>query len=645
MILVGTFSTIGGFFMERTPLTHRPLARLTRAFTEGRATRRQFVEGASALGLGIGTALALANTIEARGATPTASPVATPAASPAASGMSRPAVGTEGQTRGSGGDVRILLWQAATHLSPHTSTGVKDSLSGTIVLEPLMHYLPDTTLYPNLVTQVPSFENGLLAEDLTSVTYTLLPGVTWSDGTPFTAKDVVFTWEWIVNPDNAATSIGNYNAIASAEALDDLTVKLSFDRPNPFWSLPFVGSTGGHVYPEHVLGSGGVSIADFQLKPIGTGPFIVEEFRPNDGGTFVVNENYREPSKPYFSRVILTGGGDPASAARAVIQTGAVDFAWNLTVEPELLQGMVSDGSPGTYLVGTGGSVEAIHFNFSDPNAEVDGQRSEMNTPHPFLTDLAVRKAIIAAIDREAIATNFYLGGDQEPAVANYVSGIPDIDSPNTELGYDPEAAKAMLDAAGWALDGDVRRKDGVELTIRYGTSISQIRQKIQAVVKANLEAVGIKVDLAQVDSAVFFDSGAGNDQNLSHFYYDIQMFTSPYAAPRPINSFQPWYSGENRKNIAQQANGWSGRNFTRYQNAEFDAKLDAIQVETDPEAFIQGFIDLNDMLYTDAAVIPLVRAVGKSGITRRLNFENVSPAQFNYDTWNIANWNEAPNE
>jgi len=602
--------------------------------TSGQLSRRGFVEGAMALGLTAGTAIALAQTAAAQDATPAATPALT----------APPANGIDGQTRGAGGDVRILLWQAPTHLSPHTATGVKDGLSGGIVLEPLLHYLPDTSLYPNLVTEVPSFENGLLAEDLTSVTYTLKPGILWSDGTPFTAKDVVFTWEWITNPDNGSTSIGNYDTIVAAEAIDDLTVTLSFASPNPFWSLPFVGSTNGQVYPEHVLGSGGVTIADFQMKPIGTGPFVVESFTPNDGGTFLVNENYRDPNKPYFSRVILSGGGDPASAARAAIQTGEVDFAWNLTVEPEILQGMVSESSPGTYLVGTGGSVEAIHLNFSDPNTEVDGQRSEMNTPHPFLSDPNVRKALIAAIDRESISSNFYLGGDQEPAVANWISGIPGIDSPNTELGYDPDAAAALLDEAGWVRDGDVRTKDGAELAIRYSTSISQIRQKIQAVVKANLEAIGVKVELMQVDSAVFFDSGAGNDQNYPHFYADIEMFTSPYAAPRPINSFLPWYSGEDRSNIAQKSNGWSGRNFTRYQNPDFDALLDATRTETDPDTFVANFIELNDMLYRDAAVIPLVRSVGKSGIARRLNFENVSPSQFNYDTWNLANWNEAPN-
>ena len=618
---------------------HRPgpLRTLTHQLIAGHLSRRQFVERATALGLGASAAITVAHAVTAQ--TPS------PAASPAAPASGRPSVGTEGQTRGAGGDIRFLIWQTPTHLSPHTSTGSKDTFAGTLVLEPLVHYLPDTSLSPNLVTEIPSVENGLLAEDLTSVTYRLIPGITWSDGEPFTARDVVFTWEWITNPDNAATSIGNYTAITQAEAIDDLTVKLSFAGPNPFWTLPFVGTTSGHVYPEHVLGSGGVSIDEFQLKPIGTGPFVVESFTPNDTGVFAINEAYREPNKPYFSRITVSGGGDAVSAARAAIQTGEVDYAWGIGAEPEILNSLVTDNSPGTYLTGTGGSVEAIYFNFSDPNTEVDGQRSEKNTPHPFFSDLRVRQAVVAAIDRQLIADQFYLGGDIEPAVSNFISGIPDIESPNTELGFDPDHARALLDEAGWVLDGNVRKKDGIELAIRYQTSTSSIRQKIQAVVKSNLEDIGFTVELLQVDSAIFFDSAAGNDQNYPHFYTDIEQFTSPYAAPRPISSFLPWYAGEDGSLIAQEANGWSARNFTRYQNPDFDALFESAQVETDPDAFIQAFIDLNDALYLDAAVIPLIRSVPKIGVSRKLNFENIGISQFNHDSWNVANWNHAPNE
>lgn len=125
------------------------------------------------------------------------------------------------------------------------------------MLEPLIHYLPDASMTPNLVTQVPSVENGQLAKDLTSVTFTLTPGVLWSDGTPFTAADVEFTWKWNVEEVNASSNIGTFQTIKSIEVVDDTTAKVTFTSANPFWFAPFTGTSTGFVLPKHVLEGGG----------------------------------------------------------------------------------------------------------------------------------------------------------------------------------------------------------------------------------------------------------------------------------------------------------------------------------------------------------------------------------------------------
>ncbi len=131
-----------------------------------------------------------------------------------------------------------------------------------------MSFLPDATLVPRLVTEVPSHENGMLATDNTSVTYSLREGVTWSDGEPFTADDIRFTWEWITNPDNAATTFDLYKVIDDVEVVDDLTAKLVFAEPQPAWYVPFSGSWWGPVLPKHVLEGGGQQgYQDFLLNP------------------------------------------------------------------------------------------------------------------------------------------------------------------------------------------------------------------------------------------------------------------------------------------------------------------------------------------------------------------------------------------
>jgi peptide/nickel transport system substrate-binding protein len=608
-------------------------------YKAGRVTRRQFTERAAMSALGIGGAAFLANAGGAS-AKPLGGFAFAQNATPAAGG-GRPEVGTENQERGSGGDLRLIQWQAPSLLSPHVAVGVKDFLAACIVVEPLMHYLPDATLTPNLVKEVPSVENGLLAEDLTSVTYNLLEGVTWSDGEPFTADDVVFTWQWVMDEANGSVNFQSFVPIEKIEAVDPVTAKVTFKAPNPNWFEAHAGTSTGYVYPKHILDGGGKEANDaFALKPIGTGPYVVDSFSPNDSVTYLPNENYREPNKPFFGRVLLKGGGDAASAARAVIQTGEYDFAWNLQVEPAIIEDMMKgDNTYGVAKVTPGANVERINFNFSDPNKEVDGQKSELNTPHPFLTDDAVRKAIDTAVNRDQIANEFY--GEGNPPAKNILSGIPALESPNTSYTFDTEAAKKILDDAGWTGDG-TRSKDGVELKVTYATSVNQVRQKTQAVVKKNLEDIGFEVTLEQIDAGIYFDSAAGNDQNISHFYWDFDMYQSVPSNPTPISYMEGWYAGKDNDNVAQKSNEWQGQNYSRWINPDFDKLLDSARTEPDPEKLADLFIQMNDMLIDNNVILPLVVVGSRTGIGNRLREENLALGAFSYNYWNIANWNLA---
>ena len=637
-----------------------PLADLYARLRAGEISRRSFLQRAGALGVGAGIAGILANTgstLAAGGslrnglafaaqdgtAVAGASPAATPGTS---SNATRPAFGTENQTRGEGGDLRLIQWQAPTTLSPHNGGGTKDFLAGSIVLEPLQYFLPDGTIIPNLVQEVPTVENGLLAADLTSVTYHLLPDVTWSDGEPFTAEDVRFTWQWVRTEENASTNYGVFAPITDIKVVDPLTVTVTFDAPNPLWYQTHTGTNSGYIYPAHILKDGGKAASDaFAQKPIGTGAFVVDSFTPNDQVIYVANEKYREPNKPYFSRVILKGGGDPASAARAVLETAEYDFAWYVQIEPELLREMESKGK-GKLVIPPGSYVERLNLNFSDPNTEVDGQRSQKDTPHPFLSDKAVRQALATAIDRETIANSLYFGKDNlEHPGRNIITGIPGLESPNTTWEYDPEKAKQLLDAAGWVQDGDVRKKGDVELKLEYHSPASQLRAKEQQIVKANLEEVGFKVNIQQVDPGIYFDSSAGNDQSGSHSYFDVGMAQGVANTPAPLSFMEAWYAGPNGENIAQKENGWTGQNSQRYQNADYDALLDQARVETDPERLAELFIQLNDIIINDYAIIPLAETGVRDVFVNSLREENLSLGGFDYHYWNIANWNRVDSD
>ena len=315
------------------------LAALHADLQAGRISRRQFLTAALALGVALPVAQFIA------GATGVAAQdAATPVA--VAPGSGRPDSGTQGQTRGAGGELKVLEWQAPTNLSVHGASGGADISAASLVTEPLLSYAQDGTLLPALAAEVPTVDNGGLSADLTVITYKLLPNVLWSDGQPFTADDVVFTWQWIVNPDNKSVDATTFGIISNIEAVDPLTAKVTLTAPSLGWYVPFTSSNRGGIYPKHFWDGVDRETANsaFSAKPIGTGPFVVDSFTPNDQAIYLANENYREPNKPFFAKVNYKGGGDAPTAAAAVLQTGDWDFADNTQVDPGILRQMEKAG-------------------------------------------------------------------------------------------------------------------------------------------------------------------------------------------------------------------------------------------------------------------------------------------------------------
>jgi ABC-type transport system substrate-binding protein len=150
-----------------------------------------------------------------------------------------------------GGTLKVLWWQAPTLLNPHFATGAKDSDGSRIFYEPLASWDPNGNLVAVLAAELPTLENGGLAEDGRSVTWKLKQGVTWHDGAPFTADDVVFNWEYSHNPATAAVTSGTYKDI-QVEKVDQHTVRVLFAVPQPFWADAFTGPNG-QIIPKHLF--------------------------------------------------------------------------------------------------------------------------------------------------------------------------------------------------------------------------------------------------------------------------------------------------------------------------------------------------------------------------------------------------------
>ncbi|PSN15199.1 peptide ABC transporter substrate-binding protein [filamentous cyanobacterium CCT1] len=543
--------------------------------------------------------------------------------------------GAETETAASDDTLRLLYWQAPTILNPHFSSGFKDSEASRITLEPLASFDADGNMVLFLAAEEPSLDNGGVAADGTSVTWKLKEGITWSDGTPFTAEDVAFTYEFIVNPDVATVNAGTYELVESVEAVDDTTVRITFKEPNPAWYLVFTG-TEGMVLPKHMFeaynGPNGRE-APANLMPVGTGPYRVTSFTPGDVIVYEANPNYRAADQLAFSRVELKGGGDATSAARAVLQTGDVDYAYNLQVEAAVLEQLEAAGQ-GEVVTNFGSLVERIIFNFTDPNqATADGETSSVEFPHPFFSDPQVRQAVNLAIDRDTITNQLY-GPTGKPTTNFLVAPSPFV-SDNTSYDYDPDAAAQLLDAAGWVdsnSDG-TRDKDGQELQVVFQTSVNPVRQKTQEIVKQSLEQIGIGVELKSIDASVYFSGDPASRETLERFSADLQMFATGNTNPDPGSYLQTYTCDE----IAQKANNWSGSNYARYCNPEFDALWQQAAATLDPEEREDLFIQMNDLLINEAAVLPIVHRADASGVSNRLTGIDLTP--WDLGTWNIADW------
>ncbi len=548
---------------------------------------------------------------------------------------SQPEAGSNTVTAAADDTLRLLYWQAPTILNPHFSSGFKDSEASRITLEPLASFDADGNMVLFLAAEEPTLDNGGVAADGTSVTWKLKEGITWSDGTPFTAEDVAFTYEFIVNPEVATVNAGTYELVERVEAIDDTTVQITFKEPNPAWYLVFTG-TEGMVLPKHVFedynGPNGRE-APANTMPVGTGPYRVTSFTPGDVIVFEANPNYRDADQLAFGQVELKGGGDATSAARAVLQTGDVDYAYNLQVEAAILEQLEAAGQ-GEVVANFGSLVERVIFNFTDPNqATADGETSSTEFPHPFLSDRLVRQAVNLALDRDTIAAQLY--GPTGQATTNFLVAPGPFASGNTRYDYDPEAAAALLDAAGWvdSNNNGTRDQDGQEMQVVFQSSVNPVRQKTQEIVKQSLEQIGIGVELKSIDASVYFSGDPASRETLERFSADLQMFATGNTNPDPGAYMQTYTCDE----IAQKANSWAGSNYARYCNPEYDALWQQAVATLDPEERQDLFIQMNDLLIEDAAVMPIVHRADVSGVSNRLTGINLTP--WDLSTWNIAEW------
>ncbi len=539
------------------------------------------------------------------------------------------------EERGRDGQVNIIYWQAPSILNPYLSGGTKDTQSASLILEPLARYNENGELVPWLAESIPTVDNGGFAEDLTSITWVLKEGLMWSDGTPVTAADAVFTAEYCMHPEGGCAQLKNFGGVTNVEAVDERTIKVNFEAPTPFPYGPLVGVQSPIIQKaqfQDCLGPKAPECTTQNFGPTGTGPFVVEEFKPNDVITLVANDKYREDGKPAFAKVNFKGGGDAAAAGRAVLETGEFDYAWNLQLAPDVIANM-EKGGKGEAVAAFGSLLERIMLNQTNPDPALSPEERSVIRPHPSLGDPAVYQALSLAIDRPLLVEIGYgkagrVSCNLVPAPEAYASTTFSCDK------QDIDAANKLLDDAGWAMGADgVRAKDGVRLSYLYQTSTNAVRQDFQALIKQWWSEIGVESELRNISGSVFFGGDPGSPDTFQKFYADVEMYANNFDGTDP-QSYLGQYTCDKAPRPDTQ---WQGENISRFCSEDFDKLYKELERTAEASERHRISKELNDMIVSNGALIPLVHRGRVSGKSNTLG--GVVLNVWDSELWNVADW------
>ena len=539
--------------------------------------------------------------------------------------------------RGSDGDLKLTFPQAVSIMNPYLSNGTKDVYGSSLTLEGLAGIDDQGNLIPKLVAEIPTVENGGVSADLTTITWKLLPDLKWSDGSPVTADDAVFTAAYCMDPAGGCAQLSKYDGVKSVEAVDPSTIKITFTGPKPYPYTAFVGALSPILQKAQFAACSGAAAptcTDANSMPIGTGPFKVTAFTVNDTVAFEANPNYRDAAKPAFATAVIKGGGDAESSARAVMETGEFDYAWNTQIPPDSQKSMEAAGK-GVFVVAFGTLVERIEMNVTDPSPDLaEGERSTAAHPHPILSDIKVRQALSMAIDR-AILVDVGYGAGGKPT-CNVIPAPDAWASDNTGcIAQDIEGAKKLLDEAGWVAGADgIREKDGKKLHILYQSTVNPVRQDFQALIKDWWTSIGVDVELKAIDPSVFFGGDAGSPDTFQKFYADVEMYANNSDSIDP----EAYLAQYQCSHAPSPANQWQGDNINRFCDAAYDAAFKVLQGTTDVAKRQEIAKKLNDMVTKDSMiVVPLVHRGTLSAHSNTL--AGVKINAWDSEMWNIADW------
>lgn len=424
--------------------------------------------------------------------------------------------------------ISISFTQEPNNLNPlYTDMWFSLTLRDFFLNTGLVTYNDKNEPLPNIAKELPTVANGDISADGKTITYKLRDDVKWSDGTPLTAEDYVFTWQMIMSDKNKVISRAPFDPhVDKVSAPDPQTLVVNFKEAYaPYLATVFVNSYSTNAIPKHILQpvfdkDGTIDNAEWNRAPtVGVGPFNFKEWESGSHITFVRNDQNPFPAAPKVDQIFVRIVPDDA-AQIAAIKAGDADIGTFISYAdvPDLQK----LGTVDLPLIPSG-YKESWFFNMST---------DEKTKGHPALQDANVRRAVVMAVDRNKI-TQELLYGLTKPALTFWDGSIY-ADPTIQPIPFDPEAAKKLLEDAGWKVGSDgIREKDGVKLKLRYATTTREVRKNTQAIVQQMWKDVGIDAELLNHSSDVFFNGYAQNGP-IDTGQYDIAEWSQNPAFPDP---------------------------------------------------------------------------------------------------------------
>jgi peptide/nickel transport system substrate-binding protein len=512
-----------------------------------------------------------------------------------------------------------------------TDTGY-DALVMELVLLGLSDIAPDGKVFPELAAELPSIENGGVIVDEASgtmnVTWKLRQDVQWADGKPVTADDVIFTYDAITNPETGGW-ISGIDYIDSVTKVDDYSFTINYNTIYPGYLTQF-GGEQVVIWPAHYCdASQGFSSWDCARKPLSNGPFVLSEWVNGDHMTFIRNDNYFEKGKPAIDTVTIRIIPDQ-SVRKTMLINGDADL--DMWTTEQMIFDLKDEPNVEVSLSPYNRWVMRIFFNLA-----AKGTTDPAATPHPILSDLRVRKAIRAAIDVDTISKEFFLDY-AKPAWTEFFRPpyvCDNIQRPK----FDPAAAAALLDEAGWKdTDGDGVREchgcqtaeEGYVMEMEFITyaEYGEPLQLSQQFIAEQLSTLGIKLNLTVVEGSVLWGASAdgGIEQNGN---FDMDIWDDGYSGVDPTDYLWSYYSTDATVPDV-------GYNYGRWSNEQFDTLLGGVYTLDEPQR-TKDFCEMASIMEAELPELLLFTATNGDAHSTRL--QNIQSSTNDLVTWNAADW------